>query len=59
MLIMAYLFHFQVITHYRVLITQKCRLLTGVECIGTQNTVVLITQKCRLLTGCHLQEYQW
>ena len=34
-----------------VLITQKCRLLTGVlvQCIVADE--VLITQKCRLLTG--------
>ena len=34
-----------------VLITQKCRLVTGQWCAGVQVAQVLITQKCRLVTG--------
>ena len=51
MLIMAFLFHSQVIIHHRVLITQKCRLVTGSSFHGRCGRLVLITQKCRLVTG--------
>jgi len=45
------LFHSQVIMHYRVLVTQKCRLVTGVEVSDIYHCAVLVTQKCRLVTG--------
>lgn len=51
MQIMAFLFHSQVITRHRVLITRKCRLLTGVGWYSQIDVRVLITWKCRLLTG--------
>ena len=42
---------FQVIKNHRVLITQKCRLVTGrLQSEGVLRQV-LITQKCRLVTG--------
>ena len=42
---------FQVIKNHRVLITQKCRLVTGTNGFALIMSVVLITQKCRLVTG--------
>ena len=49
--IMAFLFHFQVIKAYRVLVTQRCRLVTGASFYQKMQKAVLITQKCRLVTG--------
>ena len=42
---------FQVIKNHRVLITQKCRLVTGKHPVRLHAVPVLITQKCRLVTG--------
>ena len=48
MQIMAFFIHSQVIRHHRVLVTQKCRLLTGELLSLLIPFVVLVTQKCRL-----------
>ena len=59
MQIMAFLIHSQVIKHHRVLITQKCRLVTGLWQKYPARLPVLITQKCRLVTGGEAEKKQY
>ena len=59
--IMAFLSHFQVIKTYRVLVTQICRLVTGIMAKDIMDEQVLVTQICRLVTGdmpCFFQNMQ-
>ena len=39
------------VTAIRVLVTQKCRLVTGLTLRRSARVAVLVTQKCRLVTG--------
>ena len=40
-----------------VIVTQKCRLVTGDAFEGMLGVVVIVTQKCRLVTGDRTRPY--